>query len=72
MPAEREVTLMMISLPRLKWVEKIILPVASTIFHSGNWVARPRRISWVFGLGVTMIERFILGECVPTFKGYGI
>ena len=72
MPEESVETLMMISLPALVWVVKMILPVASMMFQSMDWVARPRLISWFVGLGEALIVRSVLGECVPTFMGAGI
>lgn len=72
MPEESAETLIMISLPALVCVVKMILPVPSMMFQSIDWVAKPRLISWLVGLGEALIVRSILGECVPTFMGAGI
>ena len=71
-PEESAATLMIISFPALVWVVKMILPVASMMFQSMDWVARPRLISWFVGLGEALIVRSVLEECVPTFMGAGI
>ena len=72
MPEESVETLIMISLPAVVCVVKMILPVASMMFQSMDWVARPRLISWLVGLGEALIVRSVLEECVPTFMGAGI